>query len=344
MVISTICTASHLPKAACLANSLRETQPTHRSLVCLVERDRSALHPEVDVFSKVTLVSELGIIDFSSFLFQYSALEACMAVKAKILLWAMESFPEEQYFVYLDSDIMAYSRFEELEYVMKRADIVLTPHHVTGEEPFEGVPENVVRTLMCGIFNSGFVALRRSDNAIQFLRWWNKQLERFCYKDLSIGLYFEQRWLELAPSLFEITILREPGYNVANWNIAQRRLTAVQDSSGCLVQGKPLRFFHFSLLETGRDLYYFKKYLGPDNPLFGMRNDYVRAIQALDKSDLSKRSWSYASFHSGERIDYETRQRYRSDPVHMQNIPDPFNESNSSIAAAQARLHERLRA
>lgn len=336
MVICTISTASHLPKAACLAKSLRDTQPDHTMLLCLVERDRAGVGKLGEDFTQVILASELGLTDFESVMFRYAVLEACMAVKAQVLLWAMEEFTHEDHFLYLDSDTLAYSRFEELEFILPRAQIVLTPHHVQDECSFEGIRDNMLRTLLCGTFNSGFIAVRRSPVATDFLKWWNEKLRAFCYKDESCGLYFEQRWLDAAIAFFDVTVFREPGYNVANWNLASRALS-LSPRSKYLVNGRPLRLFHFSMIDSGRDLYYLQKHLPNENPVFQMRGEYVRNTTRLDAGH-SRIPWSYGFYLSGARIAPEVRRAYRELPKLSAKFPDPFSQSNAAMSCAEAAL------
>lgn len=337
MLICTISTASHLPKAACLANSLRNTQSGHTMLLCLVERDRSGLRCLGNHFTKVILASELGLPRFESLMFRYMPLEACMAVKAQILLWAMKEFVNENQFLYLDSDIFAYSRFEELEFILPQAEILLTPHHVQDEYSYETICDNMLRTLLCGVFNSGFVAVRRSSTAIRFLAWWNEKLEEYCYKDESRGLYFEQRWLDGAIAFFDVGIFREPGYNVANWNLVSRNLI-FSPKWGYLVNGRPLRFFHFSMVDSGRDLFYFQKHLPKSNPIFGLRDEYARRVADLDTGGHSRMPWSYDFYHSGERITQEVRNAYRSLPELAANFSNPFLKSNAAMSSMEAKL------
>jgi glycosyltransferase involved in cell wall biosynthesis len=59
------------------------------------------------------------------------------------------------------------------------------------------------------------------------------------------GLFVDQRWVDLVPGLFSsVTIHRDPGCNVAYWNLYHRH---VEYSDGeHTVNGSPLKFYHFS--------------------------------------------------------------------------------------------------
>ena len=341
MLICTISTASHLSKAACLAESLKDSQANHAMLLCLVERDRSGLGSLAKYFTRVVLASELGLPRFEPLMFRYAPLEACMAVKAQILLWAIREYSEEDQFLYLDSDIFAYSRFEELEFALPRAEILLTPHHVQDECTYERICDNMLRTLLCGVFNSGFIAVRRSPKAISFLEWWNEKLGEYCYKDESRGLYFEQKWLDIAISFFDVTVFREPGYNVANWNLASRCLS-FSASFGYQVNGRPLRFFHFSMVDSGRDLSYFRKHVPAENPVFKLRDEYVDQVDGMNAKEHSGIPWSYNFYRSGERIAPEVRNAWRTFPELSSRFADPFSQSNGAMNFAEALWRKHL--
>jgi len=298
----------------------------------LIERDRSALQ-HIDLqHAQVVLASDLGIPNFDSFIFRHRLYEACGAVKAKLLQWAMKTFSAEQDFLYLDSDIYAYSRFEELEAAFPYVNILLTPHHLHDEESLDGIRDYMMRTLLCGIYNSGFLGIRRSRMSQEFLEWWHKKLSVLCYCDAAHGLYNEQRWLDMAFSFFDITIFREPGYNVANWNVTKRHPTGTDRPARYLVNGKPLRFFHFSMIDSGRDMRYFRKALESDSPVFGMREEYLREVKACDPYKLSRGPWSYDYYYSGERILEEARFAYREGtPEVRERFQQPFGQTNSAL-------------
>ena len=76
--------------------------------------------------------------------------------------------------------------------------------------------------------------------------WWCKQLYDQCRVALADGVFVDQKWMDLVLSCVESSVLlRHPGYNVAYWNLPHRKIS--RDGAGqYLVNGEPLRFFHFS--------------------------------------------------------------------------------------------------
>ena len=44
-------------------------------------------------------------------------------------------------------------------------------------------------------------------------------------------MFTDQRWVDFMPSLFSHHLLKDPGYNVAYWNLHERPLTALTDGS-----------------------------------------------------------------------------------------------------------------
>jgi hypothetical protein len=334
MLIGTICTANQLPHASCLARSLKETQPRHTFVLCFVERDLSAISAGGFSFANVVLASELGIRDFESFMFRHNIVEACSAIKAQFFLWLFNSFPEEQLVVFLAPEIRAYSRFEELEVVAgmeskwPTGTIIVTPHHLLAEDQVEGDAEgHRFRMLTVGTFNLGFLAVRRSQTAVDFLLWWNRKLQSLCYMEWSTrGIFLDQKWLLLGISFFDMSVLREPGYSVAHWNVSARAITS--EHGRFLANGAPLRFFQFANMEFDRDICYFRQVLEASSLVFALRDEYKRGLEELGEQVFCCWPWSYGSFTSGATISPEARLLYRNDPRLQSALPNPFGHSD----------------
>jgi hypothetical protein len=111
-----------------------------------------------------------------------------------------------------------------------------------------GIEQSVIRA---GTFNAGVFAA--GPGALPFLQWWNERTSRYCLLEPGRALFVEQGWLTLVPTLFDCEIVREPGWNVSAYHLADRDLEWV-DGRPC-VGGVPVRCFHFMTfdpLQPGR--------------------------------------------------------------------------------------------
>ena len=77
------------------------------------------------------------------------------------------------------------------------------------------------------------------------LSWWKERLLRDCITAPHEMLFVDQRWVDLVPGYFRHTVLADPTYNVAYWNLDSRPLVRVAGEVHVADHG-PLHFFHFS--------------------------------------------------------------------------------------------------
>ncbi|BAN03303.1 hypothetical protein [Ilumatobacter coccineus] len=182
----------------------------------------------------------------------YDVMELSTAVKPSFLKLLLADDPIA---AYLDPDIFVYAPFAELLAPVETAGIVLTPH-VLDPIPRDGTHPNERMIMGSGIFNLGFIGVGRS--AIGFLDWWQERLLVDAVSDIEANLFTDQRWIDWVPAIFGCVVLRDPGMNVAWWNIHERDLRVAEpraerpsrhgDMTGGAVQanGSALRFVHFS--------------------------------------------------------------------------------------------------
>src|SRR5262249_15407148 len=162
--------------------------------------------------------------------------------------------------------------------------------------PRDGKEPSETLLLRAGMFNLGFVAVARS--AMAFLDWWSERLARECIVAPELGRFVDQRWVDFVPTLFDHSILRDPGLNVAWWNLTDR--TVAWD--GCWkVDGAAIRFFHFSGYspESPRQL---TKYAGQ-----------LPRIELTDEPGLQRLCDEYAEQLESEGYERWRRERYRFD-------------------------------
>jgi len=321
MVVCTVAAHNYSAKAAYLATTLRFQEPTARLVWCVPEVGLPS--PEAcGIFDAVLTCEMLNGPDFRRFAFLHTVIELSTAVKAQLLLYCLDLFRDEDQFVYLDPDIEVLSPLSEVADLLQTTEVLLTPNHL--HEPVD--PSQLIPCLLYGAYNLGFIAVRRGSTCNDFLRWWAHKLGRFCYVDRGLGLFVDQKWIDLAASFFPVGILRHPGYNIGYWNIRARPITLMCDRATVL--GQPVRFVHFSGIDTGKDQRYFRRNAPSDGAIHAVRRNYLRRLENCGWSRSRSQPWSYDSYLSGEPIAQEVRVACRLQPEALRDCDDPFAMSN----------------
>src|SRR5262249_31758808 len=176
----------------------------------------------------VTVVrsEQLGLPNDREMRFKYDVVEYCTAVKPYFLSMILNQSGEEAV-VFLDPDILVMRPLIEVKEALASASIVLTPHILT-PIPRDGLRPTETDIMISGVYNLGFVALKKSAESAAFLHWWEDRLEDGFRIDVPNGLFTDQKWVDLVPVLFPSTaILRNATYNVAVWNMHEPRIDAI---------------------------------------------------------------------------------------------------------------------
>jgi len=240
--VFTIVSNNYLAYARTLIESLGKSNPSFERFICLVDVPEDALAARGD--ARIVEASTIGVPHFSDMAFRYDVMEFNTAIKPFMFRWLLEQQGFDRA-IYLDPDICVYRPLAEVEALLDAgASGVLTPHIM---RPLEdgGQPDDH-DILQSGVYNLGFAAMTRQQEALDFIAWWGRRLQFQCYSDVGNNLFTDQRWCDFAPSFMEkLALLRHPGYNVAYWNLAHRQITA-GPGGAMLVNGEPLVFFHYS--------------------------------------------------------------------------------------------------
>ena len=243
MRICTIVARNYLPYARVLTNSYLAQHPTGESIVLVIDDANGEVDDSAEPF-RVLRPDALSIERFEAMAAMYDVTELSTAVKPWLLehLLADESASPVAYF---DPDIRFYSSVEKIERLTAEHELVLTPH-ITAPIPDDGRQPGELDVMASGVYNLGFVAMAPSERIHELLRWWQKRLRYDCVIDHALGYFVDQRWFDLVPNTFEGTaVMRDADMNVAYWNLHERAITRDADGSW-LVNGEPLRFYHFS--------------------------------------------------------------------------------------------------
>lgn len=242
-VLLTISSKDYISFSRTLIESVFKIHPEFKSYLCLVDEIDGYFNPDLEKNCKVILSNSLNIENFNDMKVRYNIVELNTAVKPYAIKWLFDNL-DIDYVIYLDSDIYLFSRLDQLfKEFLQGASIILTPHILYPLE--DGYNPDDHSMLKSGIFNLGFIAIRRCPESLEFLDWWSRRLETQCTTDLTNNLFQDQKWCDLAPAfLNDLKILRNEGYNVAYWNLRHRIIKKNNDLY--TVNGKPLVFFHFS--------------------------------------------------------------------------------------------------
>ncbi|MEI2769485.1 MAG: glycosyl transferase [Candidatus Competibacter sp.] len=322
-------TANYLPKARVLAHSAKRQGADIRFHVLLCDDYPADMERATEPFDSIIDVEELPIPDVESWLFGHTVVEMCTAVKAMGFLEIIRRYSAEKIF-YFDPDIVIMSGLEGLIDRLDRHSILLTPHQITPEQSQDAVIDNEICSLKHGVFNLGFLGVRARGEGLQFLNWWAERLRYFCHDDIAGGLFTDQRWIDLAPAFFaDLHVLREPGYNVATWNLTHRKAAGSLER-GITINDEPLSFYHFSGFDGGAQEIMLKKYAERNSVLFDLRRWYIAECERMGQTELGARPCRYYAFDNGEPITKAHRILYRSRLDLQRAFPHPFQTAGES--------------
>jgi FkbM family methyltransferase len=239
VIACTVVARNYLPAARVLARSYLHHHPDHEFVIEVIDAPRG--NPVEDNGVRVLGPEAVGIAedDYLRMATAYSVTELATAVKPYLL---RELRAHSDVVMYLDPDIQVFAPMPELAELAREHGIVLTPHFLH-PLPRDGKQPSEAAIMGSGIFNLGFVAT--GPGSEPFLDFWAERLRHDAIVAPDKQLFTDQRWVDQVPALFGNHVLRDPGFNVAYWNVHERPVE--RDEDGALTAGgHPLRFFHYS--------------------------------------------------------------------------------------------------
>lgn len=288
-----------------------------------------SVDPAAEPFQILPL-DALDLPDRPAFLFKYSLLELSTAIKPFII----EALARRGYtrILYFDPDIRLYHSLDGLQRLLDTHEIVLTPHITEGYADDRRPGDREI--LQCGTYNLGFAAFRWTPATERFVRWWQRKLTDDCVVDFARGLFVDQKWMEFAPSFVASThICRDPGWNVAYWNLPSRSLA--RTAAGVTVNDAPLVFYHFSGFHPERGVFsnYQDRYTLATLPpaLKTLADDYTAALRDHGYPANAERRCALNHFANGVRIPDGARRLYRE---HLATLAPRFPDPAGRDAAA----------
>ena len=298
--VFTIVSANYIAYAATLMQSVRRFHPETRRIIVLSD----AAHPfdGLDLAAEIITCDELGIALIENMKLWYSVIEFNTAVKPFVFrhLFRNESVQQA---VYLDPDIQLFAPLRLVFEALAENSLVLTPHMTKPLQ--DGKQPSDLSIMKSGVYNLGFAALGNDEDANALVDWWCDRLFAHCRVDVAGNLFTDQRWMDLAPAFVPRTfLLRHPGYNVAYWNLAHRRVEPA--GQGYTVDGQELVFFHFSGI-VPTDPSVFSKHqnrftIATLGAVAGLCEDYRAQVLANGWLTFNGIPYAFGHFRDGRRI------------------------------------------
>ncbi len=341
----TIVSPNYIAFARTLAASYLDHHPGHRFFVLIVADLHDPTPFANEVFTAVMLPS-IGVPNLRSVAMMYDILELNTNVKPTFMKHLIETYALDA-LIYLDPDIFVYAPLDPVFTALDAgAAAVLTPHMTTpvcnGRSPSE---QDI---LYNGTYNLGFIAVSASAESAAILNWWERRCLDLGFSEGRTGLFVDQKWMNLAPGLFDhIAILRDPGLNMAYWNLHERALSISTASTSPSVipfadpsptTTEPLRFFHFSGITLTDPTSLSKnanRFTLADRPdLAQIFAAYKATVLANKDATLEALPYGFNTFSDGTAINRLTRRIYAAH-TNSFSTQDPFDAKSTFATFAK---------
>lgn len=316
---------AYAPRACLLAESLKRNEQNIEVIALLVdETSTPEAKKAVDVmkryFDRVVLAKDIGIPNFRQWIFKHNVVEACTAVKPRMLENLFSESPGTV--IYMDPDTYSFAPYIRNLLADHTGSILLTPHQLRANQTEASVRDNELGSTKYGIFNLGFACVRATGQGPEFATWWRRSCEMACYEEVAEGIFTDQKWCDHVPGLFsDFQVIRDPGMNVASWNLSQRKIYFDAGGVPC-IEGSPLKFFHFTKVgSVGNTM--IARYAESNVEAFELLGYYSNQLVQMQKK-FPQVKWAYGFFEDGSEIGNEQRVLYRRRNDLMSEFLEPF--------------------
>jgi hypothetical protein len=324
VIAFTMVSRAFVPHARVLARSFTRHHPGSKLWVFLVDDKDGRFNEEEEPFHI------LRLYDLDVDLEELHRLELLFGGKMVAVLkpWLFSHFLARgaTAAVFLDADCVI---FDSLEPTVEAAGsgVILVPH-VLQPIPRDGMTPDETTILGAGMFNAGMFGVGPDHGG--FIEFLQERLRRECSFDAKNMRFNEQRWLDFVPSLFPHHIVRDPGVDVAYWNLHERPLS---EHEGRLFAGDGLlKVFHFSSFDPRHIGIGGKFELDPSSrirvgrdPLFaGLCEDYRRALMADEFEALHDEPFSFDTLPGGVPVYDSLRSIYTSAVLAADDGGEPY--------------------
>lgn len=339
--ICTIVAKNYISFARTLCSSFIEHHPGGKCHVLIIDDFEGYIDPAKENF-EIIRIEELNIPRLPEFCFKYNVTELATATKPYLLKHLLDTAGMDR-ILYLDPDILVTHSLGRLYEELETSSIILTPH-LDRDYPDDGLLPNDSHIMRSGIFNLGFVGVRKCENANNFLAWWQHKLYDKCVVDHHAGYFVDQRFIDLAMTLFrDIEVIYDTGYNVAYWNIHSRDIR--REGNAWMCNDGLLYFYHFSnykpekpdVLSGHQNRYSLKDMPG----LHELFSTYTQLLRSNGYDSAKKWPYGYGNYTNGRIIREMDRICFRK-TVQGGMLANPFNLKSHPFSLRAKIFKERI--
>lgn len=244
---------NYLPRGLALYHSLQRHVPGARLWVLCLSEDCFRTLIALDLPNLVPLrleAFEAAEPEVAATRPTRSRIEYFFTCSPAWILFVMNSEPDAEWVTYLDSDLFFFASPDPIYDEMKDAAFGIIPHRFS-----RGLEDQ----RRFGLYNVGWVSVRRRDDGLTALRWWRERCIEWCYDRVEGDRFADQRYLDRFPEMFPgVHVIEHLGANLAPWNFADFGVE-LRDGEVEIDGRYRLLFFHFyGVKRSGR--YYFNSH------------------------------------------------------------------------------------
>lgn len=333
---ATIVAKRHIPLARVTARSFRQHHPDIPFYVLLADELDDHFDPQKEPFKLIELEA-LGKSRLLPWALRYDQLPFSYALTPVLLQYLLGQF---QQVIFIKQESLVLGRLESMLTGLNNASMVLTPHLL---EPLLGENglERELEILQAGSINGGIIGMRDTSITRAFLAWWEARVERHCIHDVATGVHYEQRWLDLASTLFGDTLLlRDPGCNVGHWHLPERNIR-IHDGQ-VMANGSPCSLFRFSGYDSSQPdratRYFTRLHISQMGDAGTVFQQYHQLL--VEAGEPACREWPYAwdYFDNGWRIPEAAREMFRAEEATIAASLNPFSAKDGLLSWLQQPL------
>lgn len=307
--VFTICSMNFFRRALVLLDSFTNTNPGTKTVVFIVDRVGTETMDKIKTLQKrhcVVFADALNIEKYNEMCFKYNLVELNTAIKPDAFNYVFANGAQKA--IYLDPDILVLNSLNDTFILLDKHSAIVTPHLIS-DGFSRSKMEKYFDLHLCGIMNLGFIAVANDDYGKRLISWWKNKLLDNAFVDKYLFTAYDQKWADSFTSLFgeRIFIQRNPGYNVASWNINERELLFDKNCFSIEYENKnyPLYFFHYSGYKIGSGIlnWRFPEFkILQGTPLQMIVSKYNSLIDAIQYPDLDATPYAFSSYTNGSPV------------------------------------------